>query len=162
LGEMAYAMLMIDGCGLTRMCSYMAELLDQPENTLRQKYREMYYEKEAKAGVKKRQQKRREIVVDEHLADLLRAVITRWQGVKKGLTFRAPRETAFGKVGERVKRPGQEWKGKGEWSEQGERMEGTLVVGWEEGYEEPICVVTDLAPEKAKTAWYQLRFWIEC
>src|SRR6266568_2667671 len=82
--------------------------------------------------------------------------------VKKGLTFRAPRETAFGKVGERVKRPGQEWKGKGEWSEQGERMEGTLVVGWEEGYEEPICVVTDLAPEKAKTAWYQLRFWIEC
>src|SRR6266581_2744527 len=256
LGEMAYAMLMIDGCGLTRMCSYMAELLDQPENTLRQKYREVYYEKEAKAGVKKRQQKRREIVVDEHFADLLRAVITRWQGektlvlamdastlgdrltilsisiqyrgcamrvawtilpggqegewrphwermlrvlgvavpadwmvyvmadrglyaawlyraiqangwhpflrVKKGLTFRAPRETAFGKVGERVKRPGQEWKGKGEWSEQGERMEGTLVVGWEEGYEEPICVVTDLAPEKAKTAWYQLRFWIEC
>src|SRR2546430_5082024 len=41
-------------------------------------------------------------------------------------------------------------------------MEGTLVVGWEEGYEEPIAVVTDLAPEKAKTAWYQLRFWIEC
>jgi len=256
LGEMAYAMLMIDGCGLTRMCSYMAELLDQPENTLRQKYREVYYEKEAKAGVKKRQQKRREIVVDEHFADLLRAVITRWQGektlvlamdastlgdrltilsisiqyrgcamrvawtilpggqegewrphwermlrvlgvavpadwmvyvmadrglyaawlyraiqangwhpflrVKKGLTFRGPRETAFGKVGERVKRPDQEWKGKGEWSEQGERMEGTLVVGWEEGYEEPICVVTDLAPEKAKTAWYQLRFWIEC
>ena len=77
------------------------------------------------------------------------------------MTFRAPLETAFGKVGERVKRPGQEWKGKGEWSEQGERMEGTLVVGWEEGYEEPICVVTDLAPEKAKTAWYQLRFWIE-
>src|SRR2546430_13123830 len=82
LGEMAYAMLMIDGCGLTRMCSYMAELLDQPENTLRQKYREVYYEKEAKAGVKKRQQKRREIVVDEHFADLLRAVITRWQGEK--------------------------------------------------------------------------------
>src|SRR5205807_5181829 len=82
LGEMAYAMLMIDGCGLTRMCSYMAELLDQPENTLRQKYREMYYEKEAKAGVKKRQQKRREIVVDEHFADLLRAVITGWQGEK--------------------------------------------------------------------------------
>jgi hypothetical protein len=78
------------------------------------------------------------------------------------LTFRAQRETAFRKVGERVKRPGQEWKGKGEWSEQGERMEGTLVVRWEEGYEEPICVVTDLAPAKAKTACYQLRFWIEC
>jgi len=34
LGEMAYAMLMTDGCGMTRMCSYMAELLDQPMNTL--------------------------------------------------------------------------------------------------------------------------------
>jgi hypothetical protein len=42
----------------------------------------MSYEKEAKAGVKKRQQKRREIMVDEHFADVLRAVITRWQGEK--------------------------------------------------------------------------------
>src|SRR6266700_2838199 len=82
LGEMAYAMLMVDGCGMTRMCSFMAELLDQPMNTLRQKYREMYYEKEAKAGVKKRQKKRREIVVDEHFAELLQAVITGWQGEK--------------------------------------------------------------------------------
>jgi hypothetical protein len=82
LGEMAYAMLMVDGCGMTRMCSYLSELSGQSTNTLRQKYRELYYEKEAKAGVKKRQQKRREIVVDEHFADLLRAVITRWQGEK--------------------------------------------------------------------------------
>jgi hypothetical protein len=74
LGEMAYAMLMTDGCGMTRMSSYMAELLGQPMNTLRQKYREIYYEKEAKAGVKNRQKKRREIVPEELFADLLRGV----------------------------------------------------------------------------------------
>ena len=37
LGEMAYAMLMTDGCGMTRMSSYMAELLGQPMNTLETK-----------------------------------------------------------------------------------------------------------------------------
>ena len=82
LGEMAYAMLMTDGCGMTRMCSYMAELLDQPMNTLRQKYREMYYENEAKAGVKKRHNKRRELVPEELFADLLRGVLRQWEGEK--------------------------------------------------------------------------------
>src|SRR6266702_5099644 len=82
LGEMAYAMLMVDGCGMTRMCSYLSALSGQSMNTLRHKYREMYYEKEAKAGVKKRGCKRREIRVEEHFADLLRAVIARWKGEK--------------------------------------------------------------------------------
>ncbi len=255
LGEMAYAMLMVDGCGMTRMCSFMAELLDQPMNTLRQKYREMYYEKEAKAGVKKRQKKRREIVVEEVFADLLRGVLKRWEGektlvlaldasaltdrftvlsisvmyrgcgmrvawtmqkghqegewrphwermlrqlaeavpaewrvlvmadrglyaawlfeaiqangwhpmlrVKKDPSFRADGEEVFGTIGGRVKRTGREWKGRGEWSEKGERMQGTVLVRWEQGYEEAICVVSDLSPEKARTAWYQMRFWIE-
>jgi hypothetical protein len=82
--------------------------------------------------------------------------------VKKGLGFRAQGEAVFGQVGERVKRPGQEWKGQGAWNEQGERLEGTLVVRWEQGEEEPIAGVTDLAPNESRTAWYQLRFWIEC
>jgi hypothetical protein len=38
--------------------------------------------KKPASGVKKRQQKRRELVVDEHFADWLRAVITGWQGEK--------------------------------------------------------------------------------
>jgi hypothetical protein len=255
LAEMAYAMLMTDGCGMTRMCSYMAELLNQPMNTLRQKYREIYYEKEAKAGVKNQQKKRREIVVEEVFADLLRGVIKGWEGektlvlaldastlsdrftvlsisvmyrgcgmrvawtmqtgkqegewrphwermlrqlagvvpaewtvlvmadrglyaawlyqaiqangwhpflrVKKALSFRAQGEEAFGSIGGRVKRAGREWKGRGEWSEKGDRMQGTVLVRWEAGYEEAICVVSDLPPEKARTAWYQMRFWIE-
>lgn len=255
LGEMAYAMLMTDGCGMTRMSSYMAELLGQPMNTLRQKYREMYYEKEAKAGVKNQQKKRREIVPEEVFADLLRGVLKGGEGektlvlaldasaladrftvlsisvmyrgcgmrvawtmqeghqagewrphwermlqqladvvpaewkvlvmadrglyaawlyqaiqangwhpflrVKKDLSFRAQGEEAFGTIGGRVKRTGREWKGSGEWSEKGERMGGTVLVRWEQGYEEAICVVSDLSPENARTAWYQMRFWIE-
>ena len=42
LGELVFAMLMVDGCGMTRICSYVSELLDQAMNTLRQKYREIY------------------------------------------------------------------------------------------------------------------------
>ncbi len=82
LGEMVFAMLMVDGCGITRMCSYLSELLGQATTTLRQKYREMYYEKEAKVGVKKGRCKRRELVVEELFADLLRGVLKDWQGAK--------------------------------------------------------------------------------
>src|SRR5438132_4603501 len=82
LGEMVFALLMVDGCGMTRMCSYLSELLGQAMHTLRQKYREIYYEKEAKAGVKKGRCKRREIVVEELFADLLRGVLRDWQGPK--------------------------------------------------------------------------------
>src|SRR6266849_4574081 len=81
--------------------------------------------------------------------------------VKKALSFRAEGEEAFGSIGERVKRTGREWKGRGEWSEKGDRMCGTVLVRWEQGYEEAICVVSDLPADKAKTAWYQMRFWIE-
>lgn len=82
LGEMADALLMVDSCGMTRICSYMAELTGQPMKTLRQKYREMYDEKEAKAGVKKRGKKRREVEVEEHVPDLLRGILTKWHGEK--------------------------------------------------------------------------------
>jgi len=255
LGEMVFAMLMVDGCGITRMCSYLSALLGQAAPTLRQKYREMYYEKEAKAGVKQGRCKRRELVVEDLFADLLRGVLSDWQGpttlmlaldastlsdrltvlsisvlyrgcgirvawtilpgsgqgswrphwermlrllaqavpaqwqvlvmadrglyaawlfdaiqaqgwhpflrVKQGLSFQAQGEATFRAIGTRVKRLGREWKGPGSWSEKGEQRHGTGLVRWERGYEEPICVVSDLPASEAKTAWYQLRFWIE-
>ena len=43
---MVFAMLMVDGCGMTRMCSYLCELLGQAMNTLRQKYREIQISRE--------------------------------------------------------------------------------------------------------------------
>jgi hypothetical protein len=81
--------------------------------------------------------------------------------VKKNLTFREREEPAWSSMGSRVKRTGRGWQGRGMWGEQGEQMEGTALVRWEEGYDEPICVVCDLLPKQAKVGWYQMRFWIE-
>jgi DDE family transposase len=81
--------------------------------------------------------------------------------VKEDLSFRTAEEESFSPMGERVKRRGRGWSGKGEWSEHGERMEGTVLIRWEKGYEEKLVVVTDLDEKEANAAWYQMRFWIE-
>ncbi len=81
--------------------------------------------------------------------------------VKENLRFRGEDEHEFRPMGQRVNRHGRGWSGAGEWSEQGERMTGTLLVRWEKGYEEKLAVVTDLPPAQAQVAWYQMRFWIE-
>jgi hypothetical protein len=81
--------------------------------------------------------------------------------VKEDLSFRAEGEENFSPVGQRVKRRGRGWKGKGEWSEHGERMSGTMLIRWEKGYEEKLVVVTDLDASDTNAAHYQMRFWIE-
>ncbi len=40
--------------------------------------------------------------------------------------------------------------------------EVTLLVQWEEGFEEPWLILTDLPAEQASPGWYALRAWIEC
>jgi Transposase DDE domain len=81
--------------------------------------------------------------------------------VKEDLSFRTAGEESFSPMGMRVKRRGRGWKGKGQWSEHGERMEGTVLIRWEKGYEEKLVVVTDLDEKESNAAWYQMRFWIE-
>lgn len=81
--------------------------------------------------------------------------------VTEGIGLRAQGEEAFTPIGRRVRRRGRGWKGRGEWSEQGEREQGTVLIRWEVGYAERVVVVTDLEPEEAEHAWYQMRFWIE-
>jgi hypothetical protein len=81
--------------------------------------------------------------------------------VKEDLSFRATGEESFSPMGMRVRRRGRGWKGKGEWSEHGERMQGTVLMRWEKGYEEKLVVVTDLDEKESHAAWYQMRFWIE-
>ena len=75
--------------------------------------------------------------------------------------FRAEGEANFAAIGKQVQRRGRGWKGKGAWSETGARLQGTLLVRWEKGYEEAIAVVTDLEAEEVETSWYLMRFWIE-
>lgn len=58
---------------------------------------------------------------------------------------------------------GTSWKGVVEcFAGKKSRLICTLLMQWQEGYEHPWAVLTDLAPEVANVAWYGLRSWIEC
>jgi len=81
--------------------------------------------------------------------------------VNETMGFREEGEEPFRPIGERLSRRGRRWRGQGEWSEQGERLWGTLLVCWETGYEEKLAVVTDEVGEEAEVAFYQMRFWTE-
>ena len=62
-----------------------------------------------------------------------------------------------------VPRPGTHWQGQGvAFPKKPERrLECTLLACWEEGYEEPWFLVTDLAADQAESLWYGMRSWIE-
>jgi len=40
-------------------------------------------------------------------------------------------------------------------------LDCTLLARWDEGYQDPWLIVTDLEPEQANALWYGLRSWIE-
>jgi hypothetical protein len=217
LGSLSYGMVILDGCGMTRLSNGLAKIEQVPVNRLRQRLREFYYEAEAKRG-----KKRREVDVQPCFGDLLRGVLRGWQGkqelalaldastlgerftvlnisvmyrgcgipvawrivrameegewrpyweemlaslagivpqdwmvivmadrglyaawlyraiqrlgwhpmlrVNESLSFRAQGEESFNPMGTRVERRGRGWRGVGEWSEHGERMEGTVLI----------------------------------
>jgi hypothetical protein len=250
LGLLSYGIVILDGCGLTRLSEGLAKIEKVPAGRLRQRLREFYYEAEAKRG-----KKRREVKVQECFGNLLGGILAGWEGkkelalaldastlgerftvlnisvvyrgcalpiawkitrameegewrpyweelledlrgivpgewkvivmadrglygawlyraiqalgwhpllrVNETLSFKAQGEEQFRPMGERVQRRGRGWRGKGQWSEHGERMEGTVLIRWEKGYEEKLVVVTDLGEKESKAAWYQMRFWIE-
>ncbi len=75
---------------------------------------------------------------------------------------RADGEEEFDWISRWVPQPGARWQGVVDcFAQQKSRLRCTLLLQWEEGYEHPWAVVTDLAPEQAKVAWYGLRSWIE-
>src|SRR5712692_7830264 len=85
----------------------------------------------------------------------------RSSGSKRGCRFKPKGKPPLG----RSARASSAWAESGKGKAPGVRKEsGCKARGWygfEQGYEEPICVVSDLPTSEAKTAWYQLRFWIE-
>jgi hypothetical protein len=81
--------------------------------------------------------------------------------VNKTMGFRAQGEQDFVPIGRLLRRRGRSWAGWGEWSEEGDRQQGSLLIRWEEGYDEPVAVVTDLVKKEAEAGWYFLRFWVE-
>jgi Transposase DDE domain len=61
-----------------------------------------------------------------------------------------------------VRQPGTTWAGRGRaFKDRAKRLRCTLLARWEEGYEAPWLLLTDLPPEAAEACWYGLRAWIE-
>ena len=100
-----------------------------------------------------------------YAAWLFEAIVARgWHPlvrVNGSMGFRPTGSESFGRIEELAGKADSRWKGTGEWSESGERVQGTLAIDWENGYEEAIAVVTDLFPAQVQAGWYQMRFWIE-
>jgi hypothetical protein len=82
--------------------------------------------------------------------------------INLGVKARAKGEEEFDWISRWVGEPGAKWQGEVEcFAQKKSRLNCTLLMQWEEGYEHPWAVITDLAPEEAKVAWYGLRSWIE-
>lgn len=61
-----------------------------------------------------------------------------------------------------VPQVGMGWQGEVDcFAQKKSRLRCTLLLRWEAGYEYPWAVITDLAPQVAKVAWYSMRAWIE-
>lgn len=57
---------------------------------------------------------------------------------------------------------GEQWVGRVScFADKKNRLECTVVICRQAGYEEPWVMVTDLLPEQVQGAWYRLRAWIE-
>jgi hypothetical protein len=75
--------------------------------------------------------------------------------------FRPKDEKKFKALHLAFRQPGCTWSGAGTCFKTNS-LEVTLLVQWEEGFEEPWLVLTDLSPDQALPCWYGLRSWIEC
>lgn len=78
LGLLSFGILMLNGCGISRLSNGLAKIEQVPAGRLRQRLREFCYEAGAKRG-----KKRREVKVEGCFADLLRAVLRGWEGKKE-------------------------------------------------------------------------------
>ena len=105
-------------------------------------------------------------------APLLGWVIRLWKSEKRwhpflrlnlGCKARLPGEETFEWLSRWVPTPGTSWHGKVEcFASTKGRVNGTLLMHWEPGYESAWVILTDLEPEEAMVSWYGLRTWIEC
>jgi hypothetical protein len=82
--------------------------------------------------------------------------------VNVGGSFCPEGKNRFVPFKELVPQVGRSWSGRGTaFKTPKARLRCTLLACWEEGYEDPWLIVTDLPPENADVVWYGLRAWIE-
>src|SRR5947208_15739183 len=82
--------------------------------------------------------------------------------INLGAKARLPGEETVQWLSRWVPNPGTSWQGQVECEalKKG-RVNGTLLMHWEPGYESAWVILTDLEPEQAMISWYGLRTWIE-
>ena len=78
----SFGMVMAKSCGLTSVAGFLADLLQQQENTVRQRLREWYRDAEDKRGPK-----RRELDVSESFIPLIGWVLSYWPSSEKRLAL---------------------------------------------------------------------------
>ena len=81
--------------------------------------------------------------------------------INNRIFFRPKDEKEFKALHIAFQQPGCTWSGAGTCFKTNS-LEATLLVRWEEGYEEPWLILTDLPDQRALPCWYGLRTWIEC
>jgi hypothetical protein len=81
--------------------------------------------------------------------------------INHGIFFRPKDEKEFQALYLSFQQPGCTWSGTGTCFKTNS-LEATLLVRWEEGFEEPWLILTNLSATQALPCWYGLRSWIEC
>lgn len=78
----SFGLVMTKSCGLTTVAGFLADLLEQQENTVRQRLREWYCDAADKRG-----QKRRQLAVADSFVPLIRWVLSAWPSDEKRLAL---------------------------------------------------------------------------
>ena len=79
-----------------------------------------------------------------------------------GVKARLVGEANFEWISRWVPKPGTSWQGEVEcFAGKSSRVQGTLLMHWQAGYESAWVILTDLKPDEALVSWYGLRTWIE-
>jgi hypothetical protein len=82
--------------------------------------------------------------------------------INTGGTFRPDPQASYRSLATFVPRPGTRWRGTGTaFQGPARRLRCTLLACWEEGYQDPWLILTDLPPTASEAGWYGLRAWIE-
>lgn len=88
LGMWSFAIAMTHCCGLSTVTVFLAEILEQPENNLRERLRQWYCDGGSKKG-----RKRSQIEVEHSFVPLLRWILSWWSSEENSLVLAADAST---------------------------------------------------------------------
>jgi hypothetical protein len=88
LSMWSFAIAMTHHCGLSTVTVFLAEIFEQPENTLRERLRQWYFSSSEKKG-----KKRGQIDIEQSFVPLLRWILNWWSSAEKSLVFAADATT---------------------------------------------------------------------